>query len=1080
MQPIVYADEHFPLTRMVPFLRSLVGSGGKKKYRLLCFLVFAFVSMNVNAGKSNSVKNTDRKEVADIALKEIKGRVVSNTGEVISGVNVIVSGQKNGTSTNDKGEFVITADVGDELEFSMVGYSKVTVKLRNDNQSIEVIMTVAVSLENEVIVVGYGTQRKINVTGAVSHIKAEEIENRMAPNLASTLQGLVPNLNITVSDLGGEPGAEPIINVRGTGSLSGGSPLILVDGIQQDISTVSPSDVESVSVLKDASASALYGVRAAYGVVLITTKKGGNRKPLITYNGNYALTQPTTLPDVVSSVQWANSINEGFRNAGQPDYYAASLIEQMQQNIDNPGTMPATVQNPNNPSQWLTPYANVNAYDIFYRDFGNNQNHSLSVSGGSKTIGFFLSGAYYNQGSQYRYGKEKFDRYTATSNIKAEVSPWLRAGLNTKFTRRITDMPHVYPSLGNYYHDIPRRWPLNPAFDANGHPYTSTLALMMYGGRDIAEQNQLVNSFTLEAEPVKNFKINMDFNLRLTTYGREDHAKTVVRYNANNAPYNDGYTTPNSYLSESQRTNFTSNNIYASYAHTLKKHSFKIMAGMQTELSKYESSSVNRNTLITDNVPFLTLATGTIVLGGEKTHWATFGLFGRFNYSFGDKFIFEFSNRYDGTSKFQKGRRWGYFPSFSAGYNLAKENFMINNVPSISMLKIRTSYGTLGNQNVSGNYAYLANMTVNAESPWIFGADRPLYITPQGLVTPGITWENSTTLDFGLDVAAFKNRLTAEFDWYNRRTDNMFGPAEAVPAILGTSAPRSNNASLSTKGFEVSIGWKNRIGKLSYKTRLVLSDYKSTVLKYRNPSGSLSTHYEGKVIGEVWGYVTDGLYQTQDEIDKGPNQSFFYSRWTPGDVRYRDLNGDGKINAGASSLTNPGDQTIIGNTTPRMSYGINLGAEYKGFYVDLFVQGVGKRDVWLESNFFWGFMTNINQATLFKEHLDYWRPDNTDAYFPKPYVSGEFNKNIKRQSGYIQNAAYARLKNTQIGYDFPARLANKAGMSKLRIYLTGENLLTFTKLIKTFDPEGTGGSYGQGKLYPVARVYSIGINMNLK
>jgi TonB-linked SusC/RagA family outer membrane protein len=1013
-------------------------------------------------------------------LKEVKGRVLSADGQPVIGVTVTVAGQKRGALTDVNGQFSVQANAGEKLEFSMIGFKRTAVTVGEGNTIPDVLMEVDVQLQNEVVVVGYGTQKKVNITGAVTHIKAEEIENRMAPNLASTLQGIAPNLNVVVGNGGGEPGAAPDINVRGTGSLSGGGPLILVDGIQQDINTVSPSDVESISVLKDASASALYGVRAAFGVILITTKRGGNSKPRISYNGNYALTRPTTLPDVVSSVEFATAVNESYANAGQAAYYTKEHIGLMQQYMANPGSLPTTMPNPANPANWGPVYANVNAYDVFYKDFGNNQQHNLSVSGGNQAVNYFLSGSYYNQGSQWRYGSEKYNRYTVTSNISAKVAPWMRAGLNTKFTRTLTDMPHTYPDIGNFYHDIPRRWPINPEFDANGHPYTSTLALMMYGGRDVSQLNQLVNSFNTEIEPVKGFKINADFNMRLNMAGRQDHTKSVTRYNANNSPYIDGYSAPNGYLSQNSITNFTSANIYTSYEKSLRKHYFKVMGGFQSEYYKTESSSATRNQLITDRVPFITLATGDVILGGSKSHWATAGFFGRFNYSYDDKLMFEFSNRYDGTSKFQSGKRWGYFPSFSAGYNIARENFWKDLVPQVSMFKLRTSYGTLGNQNVSGDYAYIANMGSNSQLSWIMGDERPLYITPQGLVTPSVTWEKATTLNFGLDVAAFNNRLAFELDMYERRTDNMFGPAEAVPAILGTGAPRRNNATLSTKGWEVTLGWKDRVGEVNYRARLVLSDYKSTVLKYRNPSGSISTHYEGKVIGEIWGYVTEGLFQSQEEIDKGPDQSFFYAAWRPGDVHYRDLNGDGKINAGASTITDPGDQAVIGNLTPRLSYGVSLGAEYKGFSIDVFIQGVGKRDIWLESNFFWGITGNINQSTIFREHLNYWREGNEGAYFAKPYMNSEINKNIKRQSRFMQNAAYTRLKNLQFGYEIPARIAGKAGMSKVRVYFTGENLLTFTNLIGTFDPEATGGGYGQGKIYPLAQMYSLGINMNLK
>jgi TonB-linked SusC/RagA family outer membrane protein len=1063
-------------------LRNQAGFSAKKFCRLSWLLALIVVSIQ---GRGNELppgeKIDNRKIFVHKTLAEIRGRILSGSGEPVSGANVRISGQSTGTTTNEKGEFVINAAIGDKLDISMVGYESLTVAIRND-EPIELVLNVAVAMGEEVIVVGYGTQKKINLTGAVSQIKGKDIENRMTPNLVSSLQGMIPNLNLSTTARGGEPGADPAFNIRGTGSLSGGSPFVLIDGVPQDMNSVNPNDIESISVLKDASASAIYGVRAAYGVILITTKKGKTGKPVISYSANAAWQKPTTLPTMVSSVDWATTINEGLLNGGLSPWYTDEQIARMKQYIQDPNSIPITLPNPTNPNNWDVPHANVNQYDVFFKDFAFNQDHSLSVSGGTNAVSYFLSGGYYSQGSQFRYGNESYKRYTLTSNVSAKVTQWMRVGLNTKYTKRVIDMPHVYPLIGDYYHDIPRRWANNPVFDANGHFYTNTLTLMATGGRDKTTENQLLNSVVLEIEPVKNWKINADVNFRMNFNNRSDHTKTVYRYFVDNTPYADPYSIPNAYYAYNYRNNFNSNNLYSSYEVKLNKHFFKVMAGVQSESSKDESFSVSRNQLITDNVPFITTATGALQTLGSKGHWATLGVFGRFNYNFNEKFLVEFSSRYDGSSRFQEGRRWGFFPSFSAGYNLGKEQFFKNLLPSVSLFKLRASYGTLGNQNISTSYyPYLPSLGINTNLNWIMGTERPLYITAPGLVSPDITWEKASTLNFGLDAEAFRNRFSLSLDIYERKTDQMVGPAESYPNLLGTTAPRRNNASLSTKGFELSLGWQDKIGEVGYKARVYLSDNISTVTKYKNLTGTLADHYEGKRLGEIWGFVTSGIYQTADEVTKGPDQSRYYARWLPGDVRYTDLNGDGKINNGTNTLADPGDLKVIGNSTPRYNYGVNLGVEWKGFYLDMLWQGVGKQDFWANGNFFWGTGTNINNSTLFDGHLDFWRPDRTDAYFPAVYLSGENNKNRQVQTMYLQDNSYLRLKNLQLGYTLPSSFTNKFAVGMMRLYFTGENLLTFTKLFDVFDPETTvNAQYGQGKVYPLATTYSFGINVNLK
>jgi TonB-linked SusC/RagA family outer membrane protein len=936
----------------------------------------------------------------------------------------------------------------------------------------------------EVVVVGYGTQRKMNLTGAINQIKGAEIENRMTTNVVTSLQGLVPNLNLSIGNRGGEPGASPTFNIRGPGSLSGGSPFVLVDGVPQDMNSLNSSDIESISVLKDASASAIYGVRAAYGVILITTKKGKlGSKPLISYSGTATLQKPTTLPKIVSSPEFAKMVNDAFLNAGQGVKFQDSTIAKMKQLIAHPGSLPSMVPNPSSPNQWDQNqlYGNTNSYDLFYKKFAFNQDHNVNVSGGSNTFNYFLSGGMFSQGSQYRYGDEYYHRYTLTANISSRVTNWLTLGLNTRYIKRKYQLPHVYPLIGDFYHDIPRRWPIWPVVDGNGHDAINTMVLMKDGGRNVTDENELLNSFTVEVSPARNWKINADVNYRQDFNSNTDNAKTVYMYQVDNTPVAQSYSVPNSISINNYKASYTSYNVYSSYDLKLDKHSFRLMAGVQSEQSQDETGAVSRSQLITDNVTYLTTATGAVTIGGSKGHWGTLGVFGRFNYNYDDKYLLEFSSRYDGTSRFQQSHRWGFFPSVSAGYNIAREKFWAPMADKLSLLKFRASYGTLGNQSISGSYyPYLASLGINTNLDWIMGAERPLYVTAPGLVSPDLTWETTTTLNFGLDAAALNNRFSFSFDWYNRATNDMFGPLESYPAVLGVSPPRQNNASMETKGFELALGWSDRVGSVSYRAKVLLSDNTTTITKYRNNTGTLTDYYVGKKFGEIWGYRTAGLFQSAQEVTSSANQSFIGANWGPGDIHYKDLNGDGKVNKGTNTLSSPGDLSVIGNNTPRYSYGVSLGISWHGFDLDMLWQGVAKRDMWLGGNFLFGDAGNYNQITIFKEHLDYWRPDNTGAYFAKPYMTSLTNKNIQVQSRYLQHASYLRLKNLQLGYTFPAALTNKLALGSVRVFFTGENLFTFTSLIKVFDPEDLAGSIGPGKVYPLQTTYSMGLKLNLK
>lgn len=1050
-------------------------------------LGYTVVERQVSVYKSVSTKAIEKAvakpEEVQQQKKTVTGKITDEQGEPVIGANIIEQGTTNGTVTDVDGNFSLNVTDNSSLQVTYIGYLSQTINTAGENTFFITLHEDVHSLE-DLVVVGYGTQKKINLTGAIDVVKGEELVNRMTSSVLSSLQGVAPNLNISYGYEGGEPGSSPAFNIRGMGSLSGGSALVLVDGVQQNMNSLNPNDIESISILKDASASAIYGARAAYGVILITTKKGtSDSKPTISYTFNPAWQKPTKLPDIVSSIDFATMVNDAFFNAGQAAKFTPQHINLIKYNIVHPGVLPSMRPHPLSPNDWDTSmlYGNTNAYEEFYNDFSFNQNHNLSVSGGGKSFTYFVSGGYYHEGPQFKYGEEYYERYNLTANFNTQISEWLNIGVNSKYTKREYEMPHQYANIGNFYHDVPRRWPIWPVYDPNGHFAINTMALMAEGGKRDTDENQLVNSIIGQIDLTEKWKVNFDFNFRHNFNSSTDIAKLVYLYHVDNTPYADWTSSPSSYNNGRYNSYFQTNNIYSTFETNLDKNFFRIMGGMQSEYFQDESLGVQRNNLLSNDVPFLTTATGTESMSGAKGHWGTLGFFGRFNYNFDERILVELSGRFDGTSRFQEDSRWGFFPSFSVGYNIAREPFWSNLIEDISLLKIRASYGELGNQSVGNNFPYLSNLGIQNKLPFIINSERPLYVTAPGLVSPELTWETAATSNLGLDFQALNNRFSLAFDIYKRTTFDMFGPLESYPAVLGTNPPRRNNASMETKGFELNLGWRDSYKNIQYYANFILSDNYSRITKYQNNTGTLSDYYEGLEIGEIWGFTTVGLFQSEQEILDAPDQSYRHSRWNPGDVRFKDMNEDGVIDQGNFTLSDPGDLSVIGNNSPRYSFGLNLGLSWKGVYMDMLWQGVAKRD-WVAgaTNFYFGDSGNYNQITIFKEHLDYWSPDNTDAFYPRPYMTGEAHKNLPVQTRYTEDASYLRLKNLQIGYDFPTKLADKLFLSSLRIYLTGENLLTFTNLIPIFDPENLSGSFGAGKAYPLSTVYSLGLNLTLK
>ncbi len=1010
-----------------------------------------------------------------------RGQVKDAEGNILPQVSVSAVASKASTATDAEGNFRLPSNLRiDTLVFSAIGYETIK-KVQSISEFANMILARSEETIDEIVVVGFGTQKKVNLTGAVAQIDGKELTNRPVANIGLALQGTVGNLNISPN---GGPGGAVNYNVRGATSLSSnGSPLFVVDGIPtNDITNINPTDIKTVTVLKDAASAAIYGARAAYGVILVTTKSGEG-KTKISYNNILGASKAIQVPRQLNSLEFAEAYNIASINSGQSPYFSEEHINRIKAYMADPANTPSNVVDPNNSQLWS--YAsldndNVDWFKTFFKPTAPNQKHDVTISGGDNKMNYYVGAGYFREGGLIRYANENHERYNVTSNLHFTPTTWLRADLRTRFVRDQLKLPAESQNavIGNWFHQATTRFPNWSLKDPNGYWSRASNIPRQWEGASRTTNNEINIMGALEAEPIKNWKINTELSYRNNGIKWSDQMKPFpAEYTVDGIPV---MTTDNWYSEAMTQSDYYVLNAYTSYEKYFSKHFISGLIGHQAELSRYHQLSGRRLDLIDINLPSMGVATGDQTVNGSQSHWANSGTFMRFNYNYDERYLLEFNARYDGSSKFRKGKRFGFFPSVSLGYNIARESFW--NIEDISLLKLRASYGSLGNQNVD-NYLYLNTIGIVSKYGYMLGGVLPNYLGAPGLVSENLTWESARTFDVGLDLAILKNRLDVTFDWYTRSTIGMFGPANAYPAVLGASVPKENNADLRTRGIELSLRWKDNIGEeVSYYVNAILSDNVAKVTRYNNSTGILSTFYEGQRLGEIWGYKTAGIIKTDEQLSQIPDQSFIHGNWTKGDIEYVDINGDGKITNGKNTVSEPGDQIIIGNSEARYLYSLGLGGSWKGLDVNMFFQGVGKRDFAppVSGNagvLFWGFTGGFG-SNLYEGQTDFWTPENPDAYYSKPYNSSEVKKNHQIQTRYLQNAAYLRLKNLQIGYTIPDEAIQKLGLGRIRVFVSGENLLTLTSMRENFDPEQTYGSWGAGKVYPYYKTYSFGLNID--
>ena len=1059
------------------------------------FLLLASMSGGVaNALPVESVTGVENIQQNETATGVVKDAL----GETVIGASVVVKGTTNGTITDFDGNFSISGvKKGDIIQISFVGYQ--TQEIAWNGTPLSVVMKDDTQALEEVVVVAFGTQKKVNVTGAVTSVGAKEIAARPVSSTVEALQGVVPGMNISTSSDGGSLKGSKNFNIRGTGTIGSGSsvsPLVLIDGMEGDINALNPQDIENISILKDAAASSIYGSRAPGGVILVTTKKGKEGKTTVNYNNNFRINTPLNMPHMANSYDFALAINDQVTGGGQTPMYSATKLQQIldyQQGKSTQYMWPRggrwnAFDDPNRED--IMPAGNT---DWLHEMFGTSftQEHSLSVSGGTEKVQYYLSANYLDQGGLLKHGEDGKQRYSMTGKINAQLADWLKVGYSIRFNRTDYTSPS-FASAGNnkenvFYFDVCRYWPVIPKVDPNGY-YTaeSKIYQLENGGRYNTQSDVVAHQLQFLIEPIKNWKTTVELNYRMNYNFEHTDYQTAYAYDVEGNPYAIANSTTG-VREYAYKSNFFNPNIFTEYSFSLNDaHNFKVMAGFQSELYKDRNISAGRNNIMA-GLPTLNTTNASPSVSGGYGEWATAGFFGRLNYDYQGRYLLEANIRYDGTSRFLRDQRWNVFPSFSAGWNIAREAFFEDYTDLINNLKIRGSWGELGNQNTDNWYPFYRQLMFKQQNGgWLINNTAKPDIAYEGaLVSSTLTWEKTRTWDIGFDLGMLNNRLNVTFDYFQRQTLDMVGPGQEMPDVMGISPAKINNLDMTSKGWELQISWRDQINDFKYGATLALSDNIVTIDRYPNPSKSLTTYYDGRKLGDFWGYQTIGIAKTQEEMDAHlakVDQSAAGGNWGAGDIMYADLNGDGKIGKGSDTLAEHGDKVLLGNSTPRYNFGLNLDAQWKGFDMKVFFQGTLKRDYMPSdgATMFWGAV-GYWQTNFFEPHMDYFRPADTtsplganvDGYFPRPLESG---KNRLAQTRYVQDASYVRLKNVTLGYTLPSEWTKKFAVNNLRLFVSGENLLTITSLVDTFDPETIGVGNWDGCTYPLSQTFSFGLS----
>lgn len=1146
-----------------------------------------------------AVHAADATQTQSRAVQTISGTVLDENNEPVIGATVSVKGKPSvAVNTNFDGNFAIKVEPGTMLTISYVGFKPINIAA---TEGMKVYLQPTTEELDQLVVVGYGTQKKANLTGAVATVDvARTMESRPVQDVAKALQGAVPGLTITNAN--GDISGNPTINIRGTGTLSNGaasSPFIVVDGVPvDDMSYLNPDDIQDISVLKDASSSAIYGSRASFGVILITTKQAARQDRVsVKYSGNFGWGQATRLPEFNTTVDnllmALDNTNPGRDEEIFGMYYSellplaqawrqqhggkqyTSLVElhpfQSWNNVGDYYTLdPNNKQYPaGNPDwdynqpfrsgEWLS-YAD---WDVAKTLFGTafQQKHNVSLEGRSGKTNYRVSFGYDEREGLWNYNPDKMHRYMANANVETQVFKFLKAGARFNFSQREYTSPHLSARAAYQY-----VWRFPSQFenygyirDAEGNPmgFRNEITYRMNGYNGTTQNARTRMQAYMIADLLPGLQLQADYTYSITDMNSDDARVPFTMYSqwvgGNTSPAEwTTYTQGATYAAEStSRDRMWAANIFATYSNTFGKNNLKIMAGWSAEQETYRYHYVQRSGLVDYNLPNINLTNGTTYsVSASHTHRATTGFFGRINYDYNGIYLLEANGRYDGSSRFPQDDQWAFFPSFSAGYRFSEEPYFekIKNTGVISNAKIRGSYGHIGNESVGTNmFISTVSQTSAANVNWLDGNQKITEYSMPSVVSSTLTWERIITTDLGIDLGLFNNSLNLSFDWFQRDTHDMIGLSGAAPGVVGASAPVSNSGRLKTNGWEFSINWNHSFGDADIYATFNIGDARSKITRWNQDTGTIYTFTpgntssrlftEGTYYGDIWGFESDGYFEMSDftwDAAKGkyvpaagvPDQTALESgtfHYGPGDIRFKDLNGDGVINNGdpnmkdadgnpiaVGTLANHGDLKVIGNALPRYEYSFHLGGAWKGFDLDLFFQGVGKRDMWATGSTIVpmsqsGYGTFTNQLSYNKvtygadgQISDFSISQDND--YPRMFSGAGSNGrvgnigygcyNFYPQSKYLVSMAYLRLKNVTVGYTLPANITQKALIQRARVYFSADNLCFLhngagkyqldPELATTSSSSLQGNNDGVatfGRTVPMQRVMSVGVQV---
>ncbi len=968
----------------------------------------------------------------------VEGTVTNETGQPIQSVTVKLKGTENGTSTNEKGVFSIEVPGANSvLVFSFVGMVSQEVTVGNKTD-----LNIALKMEpqslGEIVVVGYGTQKRANLTGSVSVIEAGDLATRPFATTSSALQGVAPG--VTVTNSSGAPGSTGTIRVRGIGTLNNSNPLVLIDGVEGDMNSIDPNQIATINVLKDAASSAIYGSRAANGVILVTTKRAsGGLK--VNYHAYIGVQDPTDLPNKVDAIDHMEMINLAHINSGASPLFSDAHIQDYKANM---------AADPDK-------YPNTDWQKEVLRGSGVMHNHNLSVNSGSGKVRFLTSAGYLDQKGIVE--TSRFKRYSFRNNTDIKLSEKLSLQADVQFIKNITTEPG--PGLTSVFLQMNRIPAIQPGQYSNGvygEGWNGENPIAFSGpagGSLIEEHMKLLGRFVINYKPFKWLSAELLAQPRFEELYNDNFNKAIPTYQLDGSPL---FTRPerSTLANRSVRSMYGNYYGYLTANQAFGLHSMKILLGSSVETYKTRNFRAYRDGFTFPDYRVLDAGLqDNREAGGNASEWALQSYFGRFNYDFDSRYLLEVNARYDGSSRFAKGNKFGFFPSVSAGWRISAEDFM-KNVGFIDNLMLRASWGTLGNQNI-GTYPFASTLSLGSYS--LGGQIVPIAALNE-MNNDEISWETSKMTNIGFDLTLFR-KLTLNFDWYDKITSDILLELD-IPLSIGLDAPFQNAGKVRNRGWDAGISYRENSGTFKYGVTFNISDVKNTVLDLKGVSQSgLVVSREGFPINSIFALQADGYFQSQDEIN---NHAAQVGVLAPGDIRYVNQNPH------EDNLINANDYIIVGSTIPRFTYGMNLNAEFKNFTFNAFLQGVGKADGYLYGRAIQPFYSG---ASAYEQHKEYWTPDNRDARFPR-LTWGDAGNNYQHSSFWMKNAAYLRLKNIQFGYNLPKGVLDKLKIDQARIYINGQNIFTIDSFWDGFDVETPVGT---GTNYPMVKTYSVGIDL---